>query len=114
MTSDHRRLLLLFFLLGLPFPVVVLSLYLGFGVMDRTSGIGADLLDGADFAALGDNGVAGELAHLELRMLRLVFRFRLLIANRGKTLLPSCCLPYEVICTSCGLAAICLATCARP
>ena len=67
-------------------------------MMHRASGIGADLVDGADIAALGNDGVRRELAHLELGALRLILGLRLLVPNCGvlvarKTLLPSCCLP---------------------
>jgi hypothetical protein len=36
-------------------------------------------------AALGDDGVLGELAHLELRPLCVVFRLRLVVTDEGTT-----------------------------
>jgi hypothetical protein len=40
-------------------------------------------MDGAHVATLGNDGFGGELAHLELGALRVVFRLRLVISNRG-------------------------------
>ena len=73
--------LALLLLFGLPLLIVAAGLLLG--MMHRAGWIGADLVDGADVAAFGDDGLGGELAHLELGPLRLVLRLRLLVPNGG-------------------------------
>ena len=52
-------------------------------MMHRAGWIGAHLMDGADVAAFGDDGLGGELAHLELGPLRLFLRLRLVVPNGG-------------------------------
>ena len=52
-------------------------------MMDGASGIRADLVHRANLAAFGDDGIGGELAHLELRALGLVVGLRLVVADRG-------------------------------
>ena len=43
----------------------------------------AYLVDGADIAALGDDGLGGELTFLELGTLGVVLRLRAVVSNRG-------------------------------
>jgi hypothetical protein len=62
-------------------PLRIVPAGLLFRMMHRAGGIGADLVDGANVAAFGDDGLGGELAHLELRALRLFFRLRLVVAD---------------------------------
>ena len=52
-------------------------------VMNGASGIRADFVNGANVAALGNDGIGSELAHLELRALCLVVGLRLVVADRG-------------------------------
>ena len=52
-------------------------------VMHGAGWIGADFVNGSDLAALGDDGIGGELAHLELRALCLVVGLWLIVADRG-------------------------------
>src|SRR5579883_1693320 len=52
-------------------------------MMDGASGVCADLMDSADFAAFGDDGLGGEFADLVLGPLGFVFRFWLVVPNRG-------------------------------
>src|SRR5690348_15687224 len=52
-------------------------------MMNRASGVRANLMDCADIATFSDDGVRGELAHLELGPLRVVLRFRLVVPNGG-------------------------------
>ena len=73
--------LALLLLLGLPLLIVAAGLLLR--MMDRAGWIGAHLMDGANVAAFGDDGLGGELAHLELRPLGVVLRLRLVVPNRG-------------------------------
>ena len=50
--------------------------------MDGASRIGAYLMDSANVAAFGDDGLRSELAHLELRPLGVLLRFRPVVPNR--------------------------------
>ena len=59
-----------FLLFGLPFRIVAILLLLR--MMHRAGGIGADLVNGANIAALRNDGLCRELAHLELGSLRLI------------------------------------------
>jgi hypothetical protein len=52
-------------------------------MMDGAGWIGADLVEGANVRAFSDDGVGGELAHLELGTFGVVFRLRLVVPNRG-------------------------------
>ena len=73
--------LALLLLLGLPLLIVAAGWLLR--MMDGAGWVGADLVDGANVAAFGDDGLGGELAHLELGPLGLVFRLRLVVPNGG-------------------------------
>ena len=53
------------------------------GVVNWAIGIRAHLVNGADVAAFGDDGVGGELAHLELRALGIFLLLGLVVADRG-------------------------------
>jgi len=77
----YGLLLPLLLLLGLPLRIVAAGLRLG--MMHRAGWIGTHLVDGANVRAFRDDGLGGELAHFELRPLRVVFRFRLVVPNRG-------------------------------
>jgi hypothetical protein len=51
--------------------------------MHRATGIGTDLVNGADVAALGDDGLRGELAYLVLWTLCLLLALWFLISDGG-------------------------------
>ena len=73
--------LTLLLLFCLPFHVVAILLLLR--MVHRAGRIGADLVNGADIATLGDDGVRRELANLELGSFGLFLRFWFLVADRG-------------------------------
>jgi hypothetical protein len=84
--------LALLLLLGLPLLIVAVGLLLR--MMHRAGWIGAHLMDGANIAAFGDDGLGGELASLVLRLLSLLLVLRLFILNGGVLLRGSTgCLP---------------------
>ena len=69
--SGNRLLATLLLLLRLELCIVRAGAGWLLRVMHGAGRIGAHLVDGAHIAALGDDGVGGELAHLELRALGL-------------------------------------------
>ena len=73
--------LTLLLLFCLPFHVVAILLLLR--MVHRAGRIGADLVNGADIATLGDDGVRRELANLELGTLGLFLRFGFFVADSG-------------------------------
>ena len=73
--------LTLLLLFCLPFHVVAFLLLLR--MVHRAGRIGADLVNGADIATLGDDGVRRELASLELGTLGLFLRFGFFVADSG-------------------------------
>jgi hypothetical protein len=86
----------LLFLFGLPLRIIAVAGLLG--MMHRAIRVRAYLVDGADIASLGDDGLGGELALFEFRPLGVVLRLRAVIPNRGVLVarqdgLPSCCTP---------------------
>jgi hypothetical protein len=74
-------LLTLLLLFGLPFRLVAILLLLR--MVYRASGIRADLVDAADITALGNDGVRGEFAYLELWTFCFLLALRLLIPDGG-------------------------------
>jgi hypothetical protein len=74
-------LLALLLMFGLLLIFVAAGLLLG--MMDRAGCVRADLVDAANVAPLGDDGIGGELAHFELRPLRLILRLWLMVTNGG-------------------------------
>ena len=73
--------LALLFLFCLPVLIVAAGCLLG--MMHRTGWIRAHLMDGANVAAFGDDGLGNELARLVFRPLGLLFILRLLLLNGG-------------------------------
>src|SRR6187402_1348256 len=74
-------LLALLVLLGLPLLIVAAGWLLR--MMNGAGWIGTYLVDSSNVATFGDDGLGGELAHLELGTLGVVFRLRLIVPNRG-------------------------------
>src|ERR1035437_5735325 len=70
-------ILTLLLLLGLPLLIVAVDLRLG--MMNRAGWVRADLVNSANVAAFGDDGLGSELAHLILRLFRIVFGLRLIV-----------------------------------